>query len=304
MQHKNNINSSLLAITEHCKYLPDSLKQETDFELVKLAQSCSAQSASAKTLLISRYLPKVIRESKKIFNGQTRNFWDMEDIIQTGIKGILYAIKSFDKKVSDGFATVACLNISKYLNKKKTNYDPVLKFDKGPEFKRVFYNYFKALKELKKQKKGINQLETKDILTKLNCSLDTLKAVQYAHGTLGNLILSSESATTSSNAGESNDEGVWNLIDYATVHETIGSTVELPKDPAVELEAKQGETRSIIGYKNLLTNKEWLLLSLLNSGIKKEKILDQLNVSKQRFSFLTKTITKKIQNKNEGVFTN
>ena len=79
MQHKNNINSSLLAITEQCKCISDSLKQKTDLELVDLAQSCSAQSASAKTLLISRYLPKILRESKKIFHGQTRDFWDMDD---------------------------------------------------------------------------------------------------------------------------------------------------------------------------------------------------------------------------------
>ena len=117
MQHKNNINSSLIAITNHCKCISDVFKQKTDLELVELAQSSNIQSDSAKTLLISRYLPKILKQSKQIFNGQTRNFWDMEDIIQTGIKGILYAIKSFDKEVSDGFATVACLNISKYLNK-------------------------------------------------------------------------------------------------------------------------------------------------------------------------------------------
>ena len=65
MQHKNNINSSLLAITEQCKCISDSLKQKTDLELVDLAQSCSTQSASAKTLLIRRYLPKILKESNK-----------------------------------------------------------------------------------------------------------------------------------------------------------------------------------------------------------------------------------------------
>ena len=167
MQHKNNTNSSLLAITEQRKCISDSLKQKTDLELVDLAQSCSAQSASAKTLLISRYLPKIRRESKKIFNGQTRNFWDMDDIIQTGIKAILYAIKSFDTDRSKGFTTVVCINISKYLNKKKTNYDPMLQFSKGPEFKKVFYNYFKVLKALEKQNNGKRQLKTEDILKEI-----------------------------------------------------------------------------------------------------------------------------------------
>ena len=325
MQHKNNTNSSLLAITEQCKCISDSLKQKTDLELVDLAQSCSAQSASAKTLLISRYLPKILRESKKIFNGQTRNFWDMDDIIQTGIKGILYAINSFDTDRSEGFTTVVCLNISKYLNKKKTNYDPMLQFNKGPEFKRVFYNYFKALKTLKKQNNGKRRLKTEDILKKFNCSLDTLEDVQYAHQTAGNLILNAEDKSNSSNSESGDDEGTFNLIDHATSHETIDPAatsgtigkffpiVNLPEDPAIQLERKQEarsngsavKTRNITRFKNLLTNKEWLCLSLLNQGHKKEKILKQLYISKQRFSFLKKEITKKIQTKkNKEMFTN
>ena len=325
MQHKNNINSSLLAITEQCKCISDSLKQKTDLELVDLAQSSSAQSASAKTLLIRRYLPKILKESKKIFNGQTRNFWDMDDIIQTGIKGILYAINSFDTDRSEGFTTVVCLNISKYLNKKKTNYDPMLQFNKGPEFKRVFYNYFKALKTLKKQNNGKRQLKTEDILKKFNCSLDTLEDVQYAHQTAGNLILNAEDKSNSSNSESGDDEDTFNLIDHATSHETIDPAatsgkigkffpiVNLPEDPAIQLEKKQEarsngsavKARNITRFKNLLTNKEWLCLSLLNQGYKKEKILNQLDISKQRFSFLKKEITKKIQTKkNKEMFTN
>ena len=325
MQHKNNINSSLLAITEQCKCISDSLKQKTDLELVDLAQSCSAQSASAKTLLISRYLPKILRESKKIFNGQTRNFWDMDDIIQTGIKGILYAINSFDTDRSEGFTTVVCLNISKYLNKKKTNYDPMLQFNKGPEFKRVFYNYFKALKTLGKQNNGKHQIKTEDVLKKFNCSLDTLEDVQYAHQTAGNLILNAEVKSNSSNSESGDDGDTFNLIDHATSHETIDPAatsgtigkffpiVNLPEDPAIQFEKKQEarsngsavKIRNIIVYKYLLTNKEWLVLSLLNQGYKKEKILKQLYISKQRFSFLKKEVTKKIQsNKDKEMFTN
>ena len=305
MPHKNNINSSLIAITEQCKCISDSLKQKTDLELVDLAQSCNAQNASAKTLLISRYLPKILKESKIIFNGQTRNFWDMDDIIQTGIKAILYAIKSFDKNHSKGFTTVVCLNISKYLNKKKTNYDPMLQFNKGPEFKRVYYNYFKGLKALRKnQNNGGCQLKTEDILEEFNCTPDTLKAVQYAHQVAGNHVLSAEDKSNSSDAEGGDDADTWNLIDYATVQETIDAIVELPKNPSEQLEEKQEGTRNIIVYKYLLTNKEWLLLSLLNAGIAKEKILNQLNITKQRFSFLTKQITEKIQTKKKEMFTN
>ena len=316
MQHKNNINSSLLAITEHCKYLPGSLKQETDFELVKLAQSCSAQSAPAKTLLISRYLPKVIRESKKIFNGQTRNFWDMDDIMQTGIKAILYTIKSFDTDRSKGFTTIVCLNISKYLNKKKTNYDPMLAFSKGPEFKRVFYNYFKVLKALEKQNNGKRQLKTEDIIKEFNCSLDTLEDVQFAHQVAGNRIQNVEGR---------NDEGSYNLIDLSTSNETIDPAatsgtigkvypyINLPEDPAIQLEKKQEavsnvyavQARNITRFKNLLTDKEWTFLSKLNQGYKKEEVQKQLNISKQRFSFLKKEVTRKIQsNKDKEMFTN
>ena len=316
MQHKNNINSSLLAITEQCKCISDSLKQKTDLELVDLAQSCSAQSASAKTLLISRYLPKILRESKKIFNGQTRNFWDMDDIIQTGIKGILYAINSFDTDRSEGFTTVVCLNISKYLNKKKTNYDPMLQFNKGPEFKKVFYNYFKVLKALEKQNNGKRQLKTEVILKAFNCSLDTLEDVQFAHQVAGNRIQNVEGR---------NDEGSYNLIDLATSNETIDPAatsgtigkvypyINLPEDPAIQLEKKQKavsngsavQARNITRFKNLLTDKEWTFLSKLNQGYKKEEVQKQLNISKQRFSFLKKEVTRKIQsNKDKEMFTN
>jgi RNA polymerase sigma factor (sigma-70 family) len=304
MQHKNNTNSSLLAITDQCKCISDSLKQKTDLELVDLAQSCSTQSASAKTLLIRRYLPKILKESKKIFNGQTRNFWDMDDIIQTGIKAILYAIKSFDKGRSKAFTTVVCQNISKYLNKKKTNYDPMLQFNKGPEFKRVFYNYFKVLQALgKKQNNGRWRLKTEDILKEFNCTPNTLKAVQYAHQAAGNIILSTEDKPASLNA-ENDDTDIWNYIDYATAQGTIDSTILLPRNPGEELIKKQEKKRDIVKYKYLLTNKEWHLLFLLNAGHAKEKILNHLNISKQRFSFLTKQITEKIQTRKRRTFTN
>jgi len=305
MQHKNSINSSLLAIREHCKRISDSLKQKTDLELVDLAQSCSTQSASAKTLLIRRYLPKILKESKKIFNGQTRNFWDMDDIIQTGIKSVLYSIKSFNKERSKAFTTVVCQNISKYLNKKKTNYDPMLQFDKGPEFKRVFYNYFKVLKALrKKQNNGKCQLKNEDILKEFNCTPNTLKAVQYAHQVAGSIILNAENRPASLNTESDDDTDIWNYIDYTTAQGAMDSTIALPKNPEEELIKKQEKKRDIVQYKYLLTNKEWHLLFLLNAGHAKEKILNHLNISKQRFSFLTKQITEKIQTRKRRTFTN
>jgi len=305
MQRRNNTNNSLLAITEQCKCISVGMKQKTDLELVDSAQSCGVQSESAKTLLIRRYLPKILKESKKIFNGQTRNFWDMDDIIQTGIKAILYAIKSFDKDRSKAFTTVVCQNISKYLNKKKTNYDPMLQFNKGPEFKRVFYNYFKVLKTLiKKQNNGRCQLKTEDILKEFNCTLNTLKAVQYAHQAAGNIILSTEDKPASLNTESDDDIYTWNYIDYATAQGTIDSTITLPKNPEEELMKKQGKKRDIVQYKYFLTNKEYHLLFLLNVGHTKEKILNHLNISKQRFSFLTKQITEKIQTRKRRTFTN
>jgi RNA polymerase sigma factor (sigma-70 family) len=301
MQHK----SSLIAIIEYNKSIPDTLKQKTDLKLVDLAKSQKPQNQIAKTLLVYRYLPKILRESKKIFNGQTRNFPDMDDIIQTGIKSVLYSIKSFNKERSKAFTTVVCQNISKYLNKKKTNYDPMLQFDKGPEFKRVFYNYFKVLKALrKKQNNGKCQLKNEDILKEFNCTPNTLKAVQYAHQVAGSIILNAENRPASLNTESDDDTDIWNYIDYTTAQGAMDSTIALPKNPEEELIKKQEKKRDIVQYKYLLTNKEWHLLFLLNAGHAKEKILNHLNISKQRFSFLTKQITEKIQGKKRETFTN
>ena len=148
--HKNTQTSSLLAIKKHVKSLPISLTQKSDLELVDIVNAQNPQSEAAKTIIIYRYLPKVLKDSKKIFNGQTRDHWHQDEIVQTGVKAILYAIRDFtkqeaEKKTPAFFTHITVLYISNYLNKKKINYDPLIQFNKGPEFKKVFYNYFKIL---------------------------------------------------------------------------------------------------------------------------------------------------------------
>ena len=152
MPHKYTQTNSLTAIRDYCEKISPNLQGKTDLELINIAQSENSQSQLAKSLIINRYLPKVLKDSRRIFNGQNSDPWHRDDIIQTGIKAIIVAINSFSKEKANhenlgGAVTkTICLNISKYLNKKKTNYDPMLHVEKGAEFKKVFYNYFKTLK--------------------------------------------------------------------------------------------------------------------------------------------------------------
>ena len=62
---------------------------------------------------------------------------------------------------------------------------------------------------------------------------------------------------------------------------------------------KEEQKRNIKIYKNLLSNKEWEILRLLNLGKEKKYILKSLNISKQRFSCITKNITQKIKKNSE-----
>mgnify|MGYP001357818614 FL=1 len=64
----------------------------------------------------------------------------------------------------------------------------------------------------------------------------------------------------------------------------------------------ENEPRKILCYKKVLSDVEFKFLALLNSGKEKKQILNQLKISKQRFSFLAKNITKKIKVFNEGVY--
>ena len=320
MQHKNTQTSSLLAIKKYVKSLPKCLAQRSDLELVDVINAQNQQSEAAKTIIIYRYLPKVLKDSKKIFNGQTRDYWHQDEIVQTGVKAILYAIRDFNKQIEEKktpafFTYITTLYISNYLNKKKINYDPLIQFNKGPEFKKIFYKYFKALKLIINKKNGeYLKVTDKELLDELNTDIDTLKEVQYAHQQLS-VIKRQEDQLKNKKNNDSESEEVWDYIDYATSKEWVSpvgkeynayngkqriTLVQKPINPE-EVSIKK-ENRKINQYKNVLSNVEFKVLSLLVSGKEKKKILNNLKITKQRFSFLTKSITKKINNFNESVY--
>ena len=299
MPHKYTQTNSLTAIRDYCEKISPNLQGKTDLELINIAQSENSQSQLAKSLIINRYLPKVLKDSRRIFNGQNSDPWHRDDIIQTGIKAIIVAINSFSKKKANhenlgGAVTkTICLNISKYLNKKKTNYDPMLHVEKGAEFKKVFYNYFKTLKKLRKELNlTINQkISDSALIKKFNCKIETLKEVQFVH----------QGVDSSSKISESNfeDKDLNSYIDYAADQGIIDPSVYKPQNLEDQYLEKEEQKRNIYIYKDLLTNKEWETLWLLNLGKEKKFILESLNISKQRFSCLTKNITQKIKKNNE-----
>ena len=299
MPHKYTQTNSLTAIRDYCEKISPNLQGKTDLELINIAQSENSQSQLAKSLIINRYLPKVLKDSRRIFNGQNSDPWHRDDIIQTGIKAIIVAINSFSKEKANhenlgGAVTkTICLNISKYLNKKKTNYDPMLHVEKGAEFKKVFYNYFKTLKKLRKELNlTINQKISDSALIKtFNCKIETLKEVQFVH----------QGVDSSSKISESNfeDKDLNSYIDYAADQGIIDPSVYKPQNLEDQYLEKEEQKRNIYIYKDLLTNKEWETLWLLNLGKEKKFILESLNISKQRFSCLTKNITQKIKKNNE-----
>ena len=299
MPHKYTQTNSLTAIRDYCEKISPNLQGKTDLELINIAQSENSQSQLAKSLIINRYLPKVLKDSRRIFNGQNSDPWHRDDIIQTGIKAIIVAINSFSKEKANhanlgGAVTkTICLNISKYLNKKKTNYDPMLHVEKGAEFKKVFYNYFKTLKKLRKELNlTINQkISDSALIKKFNCKIETLKEVQFVH----------QGVDSSSKISESNfeDKDLNSYIDYAADQGIIDPSVYKPQNLEDQYLAKEEQKRNIYIYKDLLTNKEWETLWLLNLGKEKKFILESLNISKQRFSCLTKNITQKIKKNNE-----
>ena len=294
MQHKHSQYNSLLAIKTYCENLPNNLKNKTDIELLDIAKENNSQSQYAKTLIIYRYLPKVLKDSARIFNGQNSNPWHREDIIQTGIKGIINGINSFDKNKgafkdkSGAFTKTICLNISKYLNKKKTNYDPLFSVEKGAEFKKVFFNYYKKLKKIRKKLSlDINSKITDSILIKeFDCKINTLKEVQFIHQGIDN-----ENHITESNF---DDRDLWSFVDFAATEGIIDPTVKQPQNLEDDYIEKNTQ-RNINEYKQILTQKEWELLDLLNNGNNKSSIQNNLNISKQRFSFLVKSISQKVQ---------
>ena len=318
MQHKNTQTSSLLAIKKHVKSLPISLTQKSDLELVDIVNAQNPQSEAAKTIIIYRYLPKVLKDSKKIFNGQTRDYWHQDEIVQTGVKDILYAIRDFtkqeaEKKTPAFFTHITVLYISNYLNKKKISYDPLIQFNKGPEFKKVFYNYFKILKSQIRKKNGeYNKITDKELLEQFNTDIDTLREVQYAHQQISVIKRQEDQLKNKKSNDAESDEEVWDYIDYATSKEWVSpvgkayngkqriTLVQKPLNPQETLIER--ESRNIKKYKDLLTGVEYKVLYLLNSGKEKKQILNNLKITKQRFSFLAKNITKKIKNINANVY--
>ncbi|MDC3119536.1 hypothetical protein OA430_00915 [Candidatus Pelagibacter sp.] len=294
MPHKNIQFNSLLAIKTYCENLPNNIKNKTDLELLDIAKENNSQSQYAKTLIINRYLPKVLKDSARIFNGQNSNPWHREDIIQTGIKGIINGINSFDKNKgafkdkSGAFTKTICLNISKYLNKKKTNYDPLLSVEKGAEFKKVFYNYYKKIKKIRK-KLNLNistKIADSILIKEFGCKIDTLKEVQFIHRGIDN-----ENHITESNF---DDRDLWSFVDFAAAEGIIDPTVKQPQN-LEDYYIEKNTQRNINEYKQILTQKEWELLDLLNNGNNKSSIQNNLNISKQRFSFLVKSISQKVQ---------
>ena len=293
MQHKNKQHNSLLAIKNYCDSLPDYIKNKTDLELLDISKNNKPQSQCAKTLIINRYIPKILKDSARIFNGQNKNPWHREDIIQTGIKGIIYGINSFDKNKgnhedkSGALTKTICLNISKYLNKKKTNYDPLFSVDKGAEFKKVFYNYFKKIKKIRKKLKfDINVKIPDSILIKeFDCKIETLKEVQFIHQGIDNKNHLSES--------NFDDGDLYSFVDFASREKIIDPTVNQPQN-LEDSYLEKNNKRNINRYKKILTQKEWELLYLLNNGKEKNTIQNNLDISKQRFSFLVKSISQKV----------
>ena len=299
MPHKYTQTNNLTAIRDYCEKISTNLQEKTDLELIDIAQSETSQSQLAKSLIINRYLPKVLKDSKRIFNGQNSDPWHRDDIIQTGIKAIIVAINSFNKEktnhedLSGAVTKTICLNISKYLNKKKTNYDPMLHVEKGAEFKKVFYNYFKTLKELREELNlAINQkISDSKLIKKFNCKIETLKEVQFVH----------QGTDSSNKVSESSFENrdLNSYIDQAADEGAIDPSVYKPQNLEEQYSEKEEQKRNIKIYKNLLSNKEWEILRLLNLGKEKKYILKSLNISKQRFSCITKNITQKIKKNNE-----
>jgi RNA polymerase sigma factor (sigma-70 family) len=299
MPHKYTQTNSLTAIKSYCEKISPNLQKKTDLELVDIAQSETSQSQLAKSLIINRYLPKVLKDSKRIFNGQNSDPWHRDDIIQTGIKAIIVAINSFNKEktnhedLSGAVTKTICLNISKYLNKKKTNYDPMLHVEKGAEFKKVFYNYFKTLKELREELNlTINQkISDSQLIKKFNCKIETLKEVQFVHQGID----SSNKVSESSFENRDLNSYIEQAADEGAIDPSIYKTQNLEE----QYSEKEEQKRNIKIYKNLLSNKEWEILRLLNLGKEKKYILRSLNISKQRFSCITKNITQKIKKNNE-----
>ena len=304
MPYKNTHKSTLLVLKHYVRALDKCLIQKSNSELLDIIKVHNSESEKAKTLLIYRFIPKILKESRKIFNNHQLDCWNREDVIQTGIKALLYAIQDFLKKEKDQqseafFIYIASFYIIKYLNRKKINYDPLIQFNKGAEFKKVFYKYFKVLRNLINENNNSQRVCEKLLCSKLETNIETLREVQFVHKQVS-VIKSQEDRLSSFRNIDGNDGEKQNYIDYAICNNWISEDIVSIANPE-ELVAKN-EPRNIMQYKKILSTTEYKFLDLLNSGETKEDIFKRLKISKQRFSFLKNNITKKIKKFQTGIY--
>ncbi len=305
--HKKTNKNSLFLIKKYVNNLSSSMRAKSNLELIEIINSQKSQSEKAKNLIIYRFLLKILKQSRIIFYGQIINHWNKEEIIQTGIKAILYAIQDFSKKEKKQrsealFTYMACFYINKYLNKKKINYDPLIQFNKGPEFKRIFYIYPQTVKKLffKNNKIDHSKICEKKLCNTLNTNTSTLREVQYAHQKISIIKSQEEKHQSNKNSINANSENELNYVDYALSNNWVSETTAFENDP-INIVIKN-EKRDITKYKNILSDTEYKFLDLLNSGSQKEEIYSYLKISRQRFSFLKNNITKKIRKYQGGVY--
>ena len=137
------------SLIEYCKQsISKDLKQKSEQELVQIAKTQkNKENSNAKLLLILKYLPKVKKEAKRIFNN--KYFSNKDDIFQTAYEAILNAIEKFDEnRETSSFASCVSLYIFSFFNKKKIKEDALLKVNQSSKFKEQFYKSNKSLNNL------------------------------------------------------------------------------------------------------------------------------------------------------------
>ncbi len=285
MQHINSNTTYTRALKKAYLNVPKALLSTSDLNLVKIALKGKSQSEQAKIVIINRYIPKIFKESKKIF-GFNFQKEAVEDNLQAGIKAILVSIKDFDfKKVNNEnqngiFTQFVCFNINKYLNRKKIKYDPLLKTNHGPEFKKVFYKYYNG-KKIEKNNSIVD--EEKRLKKIFNCNAETLREVSYIHS--GN----------NSNLFFLDQKDNQNYVDSNNFYSNyvVGNDQD-DLNPEKKLEKKQNSYRDINKFKSFLTSREWEVLYRLNNKETRNKIINILEISDKRFYAIIKKIKSKI----------
>ena len=285
MQHINSNTTYARALKKACLNAPKRLLNLSDLNLVKIALEGKSHSEHAKIIIINRYIPKIFKESKKIF-GFNFQKESVEDNLQAGIKAILVSIKNFNfRKVNSEnqngiFTQFVCFNINKYLNRKKIKYDPLLKTSQGPEFKKVFYKYYNG-KNIEKNDSIVAQ--EKRLRKVFNCKPETLREVSYIHsGNNSNLFFLDKK--DNQNCVDSNN--------FYSNYVVGGNQDNL--NPEKKLEKKQNSYRDINKFKNFLTSKEWEVLKRLNNKERRDKIINILKISDKRFYAIIQKIKSKI----------